>query len=81
MVSEGIKDRTNQGFTNISSSRGSTIMLDLSNSFLQLCLAIYGEKKDFLFSISIFKWFENAKSNRKKQLNIYLSCDLCAPKT
>ena len=33
MVPEGIKDRTNQGFTNISSSRGSAIMFDLSNLF------------------------------------------------
>jgi hypothetical protein len=35
-------------FTNISSFRESTIMIDISNSFLQLCPEIYGEKI-FLF--------------------------------
>ena len=52
---EGIKDRTNQGFTNISSSRGSTIMFDISKFLSQLCLAIYGEKFDFFLSISSLK--------------------------
>jgi hypothetical protein len=33
-----------QGFTNISSSRGFTIMFDLSKSFSQLYIEIYGEK-------------------------------------
>ena len=47
MVPEGIKDRTNLGFKNISSSRGSTIMFDLSKSISQLCLSIYGETIDF----------------------------------
>ena len=56
---EGIKDRTNQGFTNISSSRGSTIMFDLLKSFSQLCLAIYEEKIDFFLSISTLKGLEN----------------------
>ena len=47
MVSEGIKNRTNQGFIDISSSRRSTKMFDLSKSFSQFYLAIYGEKIDF----------------------------------
>ena len=48
MVSEGIKDLTNQGFTNISSSRESTIMFDLSKFFSHIC--------------HILKWFENIES-------------------
>ena len=55
MVPEGIKFRTKQVFTNIPSSRGSTIMFDLLKSFLQLFPAIYEEIFFFL------KWFENAK--------------------
>ena len=56
MVSEWIKD---QGF------RGSTMMFDLSKSLSQLSLAIYGEKMDFLKSMSTLKWFENAKKIEK----------------
>ena len=44
MVSEGIKDQKNQGFTNISSSRGYT-MFDLSKAFSQLCLERSMEKR------------------------------------
>ena len=64
MVSEGIKYRTNQCFTNISRSRGSTIMFDLSKSFSKICLAIYGDKIDF-FSLSTLQWFDNAKIRKK----------------
>ena len=65
MVSEGIKDRTNQCFINTSRSRGSTIMFDISKSFSQICLAIYGEKIDF--SLSTLQWFENAKIRKKTE--------------
>ena len=47
MVSKGIKDRTNQGYTNISISKGPTILFDLSKSFSQFCLAMCGERIDF----------------------------------
>ena len=81
MASEGLKDWTNQGFTNISrsrgstnissfsgstnisSSRGSTIIFDLSNSFLQLCLAIYGEKIYF----ALYKHFKIVREHKKSE--------------
>ena len=40
-------DRTFQGYTNNSSSRGSAVMFDLSKSVSQLYLSIYGDKIDF----------------------------------
>ena len=46
MVPEGINDRKNQGFTNISSSREFTIMFEITKTFSHFCLAICGEKID-----------------------------------
>ena len=51
-----VSDQTNQGFTNISSFRGSTIMFDLSNS---LSSNLWIENR--FFSISTLKWFKEAK--------------------
>ena len=59
MVRKGEKDQTFQGFTNISSSKGSTILFDLSKSFIQLFLEMYGERKNKSFSIRTLIWFEN----------------------
>ena len=56
MVPEGIQYRTNWSFTNISSSRGSTIMFDISKSFAQLFLAVNGDKLYFPF-LFILKYF------------------------
>ena len=51
-VLKGKWDRTFHSFTNNSSSRGSTVMFDLSKSFSQLYLEIYEKKIDFFFYIS-----------------------------
>ena len=62
MVSEEIKERIHQGFTNISSSIGSTIMFDLSKSFSQLCLAIFEAKIDFVFFYKHLKMVRECKN-------------------
>ena len=70
----GIKDRTNQGFTNISSSKGSTIMFDLSKSFSQLCLAIYGENFFSFLRNKHLKWFEHEKKKINSLKSVPLFC-------
>ena len=47
----------------------STVMFDLSKSFSQLYLAIYGEKLIFSSRITL-KWFENAKKSEKTAQNL-----------
>ena len=75
---EGIKDRTNQGFTNFSSSRGSTIMFDLSKSITQLYPAIYGEKIYFFLYKHLNMVQERKKKSEKTALNFFLffSCKI-----
>ena len=79
MVSEGIKDLTNKGFTNNFSSRWSTIMFDLSKSFPQLCLAICGEK--IIFSL-LYKHLKKVRKRKKitkkssKSFPLFLSCKI-----
>ena len=76
MVLEEIKDRTNQCFTNISRSRGSTIMFYLSKYFSQICLAIYGDKVDFFFSKQLKMVRERKKTEKSSTSFTYLLCKL-----
>ena len=48
-------------------------MFDLYKSFSQLCLAIFGEKIYFFFSVSTLKWFDNAK-NEAQNLSHFFCC-------
>ena len=59
MVPERIKDRTNQSFSNISSSRGSTIIFDLSKSFNFTTLS-----SDLLAEIDFFSLYKHLKMVR-----------------
>ena len=71
MVLEVIKDRTNQGFPNISSYRRVIIMFDLSKSFSQLCLSIYGEKIN-----NKVRERKKSKINSSKSFPHLLSCKI-----
>ena len=62
----------NSDFTNNFSSRGSTVMVELSKSISQLCRETYQEQYELFFLSSARKRFENAK--KLKSVSLFFCC-------